>query len=393
MNAMNKTMPRAIVCVLAAGLLSLSATGRAETKSVSAGRAVEPIAIAMTADHWQAKENAEFIRQLGFFHGLMRLNSGDAALKDVTFSDGTIEFDVNTIGRGAPGIAFRQQDERNFELLYLRPDPNCPAFRACIQYAPQTHGVLLWDLFPQYENRAPLRENGWNHIKMVISGRRMKVFVNDATSPTLEVGRLEGDAVKGGLRLQGPGTFANMVITPDAVDGLSPEAAGDPSDADRGLIRHWRLSPFSALPNGKDPGYDGMPGASPEWKTISTERSGLVNLSREYGRPMPEPNRAVAWLKTTITSDRKQTKKVEIGWTRELWVFVNGKPVYADKNLFESDGARKFPDGRCSLENGSFMLPLDAGDNEVAVALANNFFGWGLMLRLTDPEGVHLTAQ
>jgi hypothetical protein len=53
----------------------------------------------------------------------------------------------------------------------------------------------------------------------------MNVFVNDATSPTLEVGRLEGDAMKGGLRLQGPGTFANMVITPDAVDGLSPEPA------------------------------------------------------------------------------------------------------------------------------------------------------------------------
>ena len=72
----------------------------------------EPITITMTADHWQAKENAEFLRQLGFYHGLMRLNSGDAVLKGITFSDGTIEFDVNTIGRGAPGIAFRQQDER-----------------------------------------------------------------------------------------------------------------------------------------------------------------------------------------------------------------------------------------------------------------------------------------
>ena len=112
----------------------------------------EPITIAMTADHWQTKENAEFLRQLGFFHGLMRLNSGNAVLKGITFSDGTIEFDVNTIGRGAPGIAFRQQDEGNFELLYLRPDPNCPAFRACMQYAPQTHGVLLWDFFPQYQN-------------------------------------------------------------------------------------------------------------------------------------------------------------------------------------------------------------------------------------------------
>jgi len=128
-------------------------------------------------------------------------------------------------------------------------------------------------------------------------------------------------------------------------------------------------------------------------KTISTERNGLVNLSREYGRPLPEPNRAVAWLKTTIISDRKQTKKVDIGWTRELWVFVNGKLVYADKNLFELEGARKAPDARCSLENGTFTLPLAAGDNEVAVAIANNFYGWGLKLRLADPEGVYLTAK
>ena len=353
----------------------------------------QPIMIAMTAEHWQAKENAEFLRELGFFHGLMRLNSGKAVLKNVTFSDGTIEFDINTIGRGMPGIAFRQQDEKNFELLYLRPDPSCPAFRACIQYAPQTHGVTLWDFFPQYQNRAPLRENGWNHIKMVISGRRMNVFVNDVISPTLEVGRLEGDAMKGGLQLQGPGTFANLVITPDRVDGLSPEPVGDPLDGDRGLVRNWRVSKYSVLPLGEDAAYKGMPGGSQEWQMISTERNGLVNISRVYGRPLPEPNRAVAWLKTTITSDRKQTKKADVGWTRELWVFVNGKLVYADKNLFEQEGARKFPDARCSLENGSFALPLEAGDNEVSVAIANNFFGWGMMLRLANPEGVHLAEK
>ncbi|MGA8089404.1 MAG: hypothetical protein WCA10_19175 [Terracidiphilus sp.] len=353
----------------------------------------EPINIPMTADHWQTKENAEFLRQLGFYRGLMRLNSGDAVLKDIAFSDGTIEFDVNTIGRGAPGIAFRQQDEENFELLYLRPDAACPAFHACMQYAPQTHGVLLWDLFPQYQTRAPLRENGWNHIKMVISGRRMNVFVNDTPSPTLEVGRLEGDVMKGGLRLQGPATFANLVITPDAVDGLSPEPARDPLEDNRGLIRNWRLSTFAALPNGKDPMYNEMPSALSEWKTISTERNGLVNISRIYGKPLPEPNRAVAWLKTTITSDRKQTKKVDIGWTRELWVFVNGKLVYADRNLFESDDARKIPDGRCSLENGTFTLPLEAGENEVSVAIANNFFGWGMKLRVADPDGVRLAAK
>jgi hypothetical protein len=86
-------------------------------------------------------------------------------------------------------------------------------------------------------------------------------------------------------------------------------------------------------------------------------------------------------------------KKVDIGWTREVWVFVNGKLLYADKNLFDTEAARKFPDGRCSLDNGAITLPLVAGDNEVAVALANNFFGWGLMLRMADPGGVHLASE
>ena len=72
---------------------------------------------------------------------------------------------------------------------------------------------------------------------------------------------------------------------------------------------------------------------------------------------------------------------------------MNGKLVYADENLFEVEGARKLPDARCSLENGSFTLPLEAGDNEVAIAIANNFFGWGIMMRLADPEGVHLAAK
>jgi len=390
---MNMRTLRANIAVVAVGLLSLSTSGRAQAVHARRAPSAEPIAIPMTAERWQTKENAEFLRQLGFYRGLMRLNSGNAVLKGITFVDGTIEFDVNTIGRGSPGIAFRQHDDDNFELLYLRPDPACPVFQACMQYAPQTHGVLLWDLFPQYQTRAPLRENGWNHIKMVVSGRRMNVFVNDVPSPTLEVDRLEGDATSGGLRLQGPATFANLVITPDAVDDLSPEPVSDPMDGDRGLVRHWRLSPSAALAMGKDAVYDEMPRGSTEWKTITAERHGLVNISREYGRPLSEPNRALAWLKTTITSDRKQTKKVDIGWTRELWVFVNGKLVYADKNLFEVEGARKFPDARCSLENGSVMLPLEAGDNEIAVALANNFFGWGLMLRVADPEGVRLAAK
>ncbi len=299
---------------------------------------------------------------------------------------------MKPVGRDAPGVIFRQRDEGNYELFYLRPDPNCPAFIACLQYTPQTHGVLLWDLFPQYQTSAPLLETGWNHIKMVVSGRRMNIFVNRASLPTLSVGRLEGDAIEGGIRLQGPATFANVVITAGAVDGLSPEPVRDPTDDDNGIVRNWHLSAFSPLANGKDPVFAELPGGGTTWKKIGAERNGLVNLSREYGLPL-RPNRAVAWLKTTISSDRAQPKNVAIGWTREVWVFVNGKLVYADKNLYDPASARKAPDGRCSAENASFTLPLAEGDNEVAVALADDFFGWGLIFRLADSEGVHLAPK
>jgi len=360
--------------------------------TLPAVRGAEPIRLAMTAEHWRAGDNAEFLQTLGFPGGLMRLNSGNAALKDIAFADGTIEFDVKPVGRGMPGVVFRQKDEGNYELFYLRPDPDCPAYIACLQYAPQTHGVMLWDLFLRYQSSAPLLETGWNHIRMVISGRRMNIFVNRASSPALAVGRLEGDALEGGIRLQGPATFANVVITPGAVDGLSPEPVRDPTDNDSNFVRNWRLSAFSPLPNGKEPAIAEMPGAAGAWKNIGAERNGLINLSREYGLPL-RPNRALAWLKTTITSDRSQTKNVAIGWTREVWVFVNGRLVFADKNLWEPASARKAPDGRCSPENAAFTLPLIAGDNEVAVALADDFFGWGLILRLADSEGVHLAPK
>src|SRR4029453_6317445 len=63
------------------------------------------------------------------------------------------------------------------------------------------------------------------------------------------------------------------------------------------------------------------------------------------------------------------------------------------RTMFEVEGSRKCPDARCSLENGAAMLPLEPGENEIAVALANSFFGWGLMLRVAEPEGVQLAPK
>src|SRR5689334_22999569 len=57
--------------------------------TLPAVRAAEPIAIGMTAEHWRAGENAEFLQTLGFPRGLMRLNSGSAALKEIALAEGT----------------------------------------------------------------------------------------------------------------------------------------------------------------------------------------------------------------------------------------------------------------------------------------------------------------
>lgn len=354
----------------------------------------------MTANHWKTEGNAEFVQKDGLEalelkprDAALKMATGRAVLNDFTFRDGTIEYDVETTATMGAGFAFRQRDKDTYEDFYLRPRPNCAEAPDCIQYAPQTHGVLLWDLFPQYQSPAPLKESGWNHVKLVVSGRRMNVFINGAASPTLKVGRLEGDALEGGLMFEGPGIFANLTVTPGAIDRLSPEPEKDQAAADHRYVRYWQIAPFTMLANDRQPTLADLPPAAGPWKPLTAERGGLINVSREYGLPLPRPDRALVWLKTTIVSKQDQAKKVQIGWNREIWVFVNGTQVYADKNLYQPPSARKTPDGRCSLENGSFSLPLKAGKNEVLAAVANNFYGWAVIMRLEDTKNVLLAHK
>ncbi len=355
--------------------------------------AAEPMKIPMTADRWEAKDNVEFSQPDGFPLGAITVKKGVAVLKDVDFHNGTIAFDVQPLGSMGAGIGFRRRDDETYEDFYLRPRPKCAEAVDCMQYAPHTHGVLLWDMFPQYQSPAPLKDSGWNHIKMVISGQRMNIYVNGESSPSLTVGRLEGDAESGGILLQGPGIFANLEVAPDAVEGLASTPVKDAADGDARYLRNWWLAPSQPSPEGSVPALAEMPGSSQPWKPIAAERGGVIDISRVYGLAGGRGDGEMTWLKTTVTSSKSQTKKVSIGWTREIWVFVNGKQVFADKNLYQPPAARKNPDGRLSLENGSFDLPLNAGKNEISVALANNFYGWGMVMRLEDAKGIQLEKQ
>lgn len=362
--------------------------------------AATPIKVAMTADRWKTEGGAVFTRkddkdilELTPGNRAMKIPQGRAILKDVIFRDGTIEYDVNLgTGMGA-GLGFRWRDAQNNEYFYLRPRPKCSEAVDCIQYAPNVRGVLLWDMLPQYQSPAPIREGEWNHIKLVVSGQRMNVYVNGEKSPSLKISKLEGEVAEGNVAFEAPGSFANLIITPNAVDGLSRQPEKDTTASDSRYVRNWQMAPFSQLAENATPAISELPSPSADWKPISAERGGLVNVSRQYGIPLPRPNRAVVWLKTNIQSQGEQKKQVSIGWAREIWVYVNGQLAFADKNLYQPPSARKNPDGRCSVENGSFTLPLKNGDNEVAIAVANNFYGWGFIFRLDDTKGVRLASK
>jgi hypothetical protein len=360
-------------------------------------RAGEPVKIPMSADRWTTVTGTvNFVEHMG--KPSIELQAGDyakhipsgvALLNGLNFHNGTIEYDVATENGMGAGFIFRRADNDNFEEFYLRPRPNCQEAPDCVQYAPQTHGVLLWDLFPQYQGPAPLREGEWNHVKLVISGKRMNIFVNGGRQPTLTIGRLEGDTDDGGLTLDGPGFFANLTVMPDAVENLPADPEPDATASDDRYLRHWQISPFSKLAADQAPVYPDMPPPSAVgWVRLQAERGGLVNASRVYGLAGARPDRHLVWLKTTIRSRTAQQKHVSLGWAREVFVFINGQLVFADKNLYQPPQARKTPDGRLSLENGSLMLPLKAGDNELAVAVVNNFYGWGIKMRFDDVKDV-----
>ncbi len=363
--------------------------------------AAEVTNIPMTRDRWTITAGTvNFIDYMGKpsielkpGNYAQHIRTGAVVLNGLSFRNGTIEYDVMADSGMGAGFVFRRADEKNYEMFYLRPSPKCSEAPDCVQYAPQTHDVLLWDMFPQYQGPAPLHQDGWNHVKLVVSGKRMNIYINGATEPTLKVGRLEGDVEAGGLMLQGPGIFANLTVTPDAVADLPAAPEKDATASDEGYVRHWQLSPFSKLATDQAPGLADLPPSIPAWTPLDAERDGMVNVSRVYGLPLARPDRAVVWLKTNIHSDVAQQKHVTLGWVREIVVYVNGQLIFADKNLYQPAAGRKAPDGRLSLQNGSLILPLKAGDNEVAIALVNNFYGWGLKMRLDDVKDVTLPAR
>jgi hypothetical protein len=352
----------------------------------------------MTSGHWRPvsdKPDVHYGTQEGFPDGIIVLKSGDLALNDFTFRDGTIDFDMKPLAEDIPGIRFRQRDAQNGEEFYIRSLPDCRAENDCIQYSPVINGFLLWDVYPEYQSRAPVFPDGWNHVRLVVSGKRMNVFINDSIQPTLSVGELLGNTQAGGLELHGPAAFANLTVTPGRTDGLSPVPLPDSIGTSLGIVHDWALGPLTPLHYGSAPTYAERPQYPTAWKRLHSERFGILNLNRQF-HASKEPS-ALTWAMTSIDSDQDQIKQVSLGWIGQAWIFVNGALITSGKNFYYPDSERRAPDGRLSLQNGSFPIPLHRGHNEIVIALYDSVhddgssrtkYGWGLAMRYDDVRGL-----
>jgi hypothetical protein len=111
---------------------------------------------------------------------------------------------------------------------------------------------------------------------------------------------------------------------------------------------------------------------------------GMINLSRRYAAVR---SHRILWLKTTIHAEKARTCELRLGFLDEVWMYLNDRLLYVDKNFF-SQGIAKMPNGRISLENAKVVLPLREGDNVLRIAVGSNFYSWGIMARLDDLDGI-----
>ncbi len=355
----------------------------------------------MNEKHWAAvTDNVEFLNYKSL--SAVRSNNENGfniMLKDFEFTDGTIEFDVELKGRGFPGIDFRiDKDTLNSEKFYIRyfgtPDD---LKRTTLQYAAVLDGVNMWDVTDDYQAAASIYEGKWNHVKLVINGKQMKVYVNDTQRAALHVPALEGITKSGRISLTGNVVYANFIVRPYATEDLPSSEGYDLTYSDSRYLRNWSVTDPIDFPFGKGvmQGIPRSPGIAIDtvlfnstaiWKPLKAERRALVNLTRLFGR-VEQGQRKLVWIKTAISSEADQEKRVDLGFSDEVWVFVNGQPLLTDKNYYGSPGMKE-PQGRCTIENTSFQLPLQKGENEILIGVTNYFFGWGIIARVANTDGL-----
>jgi hypothetical protein len=153
--------------------------------------------------------------------------TGIAWLKNVNFSTGTIEIDLrgkDVMQQSFIGIAFHGVDTTTHDVVYFRPfnfrssDPVRKIH--AVQYV--SHPDFPWHKLREQRNGIyekgidpPPAATEWFHARIVVDQTQIKVYVNNAATPSLTVDKLNAwtDGLIGLWNEGLHGDFANLTIS------------------------------------------------------------------------------------------------------------------------------------------------------------------------------------
>lgn len=377
-------------------LLALLAFG--PVLSTAAATSNDTLRVPVDSARWDLQGRAA----VASFRGrrCLQLDGGAALLKDMVLADGVIDVDVATAAaRGFFGIEFRIDDDgANGEIVYLRQHKSGQP--DAMQYTPVLNTGFNWQLYsgPGFTGKVDVPLNTWFHLRLVLEGAQARLYVKDMDRPALLMNDLKSGLRKGQLALYvltGQTCFANfsLRVTPDAAWQRQLPAMPP------GTLTQWSLSPaFDALARRLEQPLSSAEMAAIPWQDVSAEAPGIVPINRYRASPHPrvsfandfakrldpQPGMKVVYARTRIDVDRDQVRKLSIGYSDDVSVFLNGRILYRGRS------AQSFRDpaflGIVDAENDAVFLPLKQGANELVLAVSELGGGWGFVCRLADAE-------
>jgi hypothetical protein len=341
--------------------------------------------IPFSADQWQLSTKDYAIENyLG--KECILLKDNRAYLKDVKFRNGIIEYDVAMPhGRAFVGVTFRMADEYNGEEFYLRPHQS--GNPDANQYCPVYNGVAGWQLYFGEGFCVPIAYSfdEWFHVKLIINEDQMEVYIADMEKPALFVPKLKRTTQAGFVGLYsatGSAHFANFSFTsldhPQIKSQVNPEVS-----TPEGTITSYEVSdPFA------EKSLDGVDNLTDKeknlrsWKKALTENSGLLNLA---GTVEWSENTNATFVKIVIQSEKNQIKKLNIGFSDRVKVYLNNQILFSAHDEFQTRDYRFL--GSIGYYD-EVWLSLKKGTNEVLISVSENFGGWGIQTKIEDQKEI-----
>ena len=366
----------------------------------SAAQSQTPPALSVPADspRWALEGQASPAEYQG--RKCLLLDGGAATVKDFEMRDGVIDVDVATpASRGFFGIQFRiSSDDANAEWVYLRQHKS--GAPDAMQYTPVLNTGLNWQIYngPGFTGAVEIPKDAWFHLRLEVTGAQARLYVKDMGKPALVMNDLKSGIQKGRVALAvltGATYFSNFEVRTTADAAWERRLPPMPP----GSLTRWQLSPaYDALERNLERPLSASQSEATTWQTVEAEPPGVVVIYRYREAPHPkvsfaadfakrlepQPGMKVVYARTRIESDRDQVKKLFIGYSDDVSVFLNGRI------LFRGRSAQNFRDpaflGIVNPENDAVYLPLKKGNNELVLAVSELGGGWGFICRLAELE-------